>query len=70
MAIIGHMPLPSDLSDSSEKACLFAEKITAATEGVVDLLHVILNSLSSIQNMSNTINKRPILFKKDAKLQK
>lgn len=45
MAIIDRILVPTDFSDYSKNACLFAKKLAAATVGVVDLLHVIPNSV-------------------------
>lgn len=45
MAIIDRILVPTDFSNSSEKACRFAEKIASATNGVTDLLHVIPNTV-------------------------
>lgn len=45
MATIDRILVPTDYSDYSENACLFAEKLAKATQGVVDLLHVIPNSV-------------------------
>jgi len=45
MAIIDRIVVPTDFSDSAENACRFAKKLAEATHGVVDLLHVIPNSI-------------------------
>lgn len=44
MAITDRILVPTDFSNYSENACLFANKLAAATGGVVDLLHVIPDS--------------------------
>ena len=45
MATIDRILVPTDLSESSDKACQFAKKLAEETGGVVDLLHVIPNSV-------------------------
>lgn len=45
MAIIDRILVPTDFSNPSEDACRFAEKLASTNNGVVDLLHVIPNSI-------------------------
>ncbi|WP_340103846.1 universal stress protein [Rhodohalobacter sp. 8-1] len=54
MATIDRILVPTDYSDYSENACQFAENLAAATGGVVDLLHVIPNSILMNEQLRET----------------